>query len=62
MTEFEKVMMERDGLSREQAREELIAAREDFYALVEDGAGYGEVEEMMLDDYGVEMDYLMDLI
>lgn len=62
MTEFERTLMNRDGLSREEAREELIAAREDFYALVDDGASYSEVEEMMLDEYGLEMDYLMDFI
>jgi hypothetical protein len=61
-TDFEKVMMSRDGMTEKEAKEELKRAREEFYNLIESGAGYTDVEDLLLDDYGLEMDYLMDLI
>ena len=62
MTEFERVLMNRDGMSREEAEAERRRAREAFYELMDEGCGYDEVEEMMSGDYGLEMDYLFDIM
>ena len=59
MTEFEKVLMERDGLTEAEAKEERKRARAEFYEALED---YDDVEEMLMCDYGLEMDYIFDLI
>lgn len=42
-------------------REEAQSLQEEFNELLCDGTSYEEVEELML-DYGLEMDYLFDLI
>ena len=62
MTDFEKVMMERDGYSKEEARMELNNAREMFYDALEHGDSYDDIEDMLAYDYGLEMDYIFDLI
>ena len=62
MTEFEKVLMERDGLTAKQAEKERKNASKMLNEIVNNGGGYDEVEELILDEYGLEMDYLMDLL
>lgn len=61
MTDFEKVLMNRDGMTREEAKAEHKRAREEFYNYINDGADYDDIEDM-LDDYGLEMDYIFDLL
>ena len=62
MTEFETVLMNRDSFTKKQAKEEKNEARNKLYDLLDEGASYSEVEEMMLDDYGLEMDYIFDIM
>jgi len=63
MTGFEKVLMQRDGLSREEAKKERHWAMEEIASMMEMGTySYSEVEDLLLDEYGLEMDYIMDLI
>ena len=61
MTAFEKVLMKRDGMTEEEAKEELNYAREEVAELVafED---YEGVEDFLAGEYGLEMDYIFDLI
>lgn len=61
-TEFEQVLMRRDNMSREEAKRERKRAREEFYRMMDECASYDEVEDMLAGDYGLEMDYIMDLI
>jgi hypothetical protein len=61
MTDFEKVLMNRDGMTKEEAKAERKRASEEFYNYINDGADYDDIEEM-LDDYGLEMDYIFDLL
>lgn len=62
MTDFEKTLMNRDGIDREEARRMRQEAREEINAMLEDGESYEEIEDMLLCDYGLEMDYIFDLI
>lgn len=58
MTDFEKVLMNRDGMTEEEAREELEIARENFYEAIAEGWG----EEFLEEEYGLEPDYIFDLL
>ena len=61
-TEFENVLMKRDRMSKDEAMVERRRARKELYDILENGGSYDEVEEMLLDDYGLEMDYIFDLM
>lgn len=56
-----KVLMERDGMTREQAREEIQEAREAVYECIEYG-DYEGAEEVLSDFFGLEPDYMDDLL
>ena len=62
MTEFESVLMNRDEMSVEEAKTERQRARKELFEMIEDGASYEDVEDYIMGDYGMEMDYLFDLI
>ena len=62
MTSFEKVLMRRDGLTAEEAKQEKEEAIQKIDEIATNTGSYSEVEQMLLDDYGLEMDYIMDLI
>ena len=62
ITEFEKVLMNRDNMTKEEAYEERKNASEMLFDMLEDGAGYEEVEDTLMCEYGLEMDYIMDLL
>lgn len=62
VTEFEKVLMNRDNMTKEEAHEERKNASEMLFDMLEDGAGYEEVEDTLMCEYGLEMDYIMDLL
>jgi hypothetical protein len=55
MTEFEKVLIHRDGMTPENARLEL----EDAHQQIMDGQ---DPEELLFDEYGLEPDYFFDLL
>ena len=62
MTDFEKALMNRDKVDREEAKRQRAEARAAFYEILENGGDYDDVEEMMMYDYGLEMDYIDALI
>lgn len=64
MTEFEKVLMNRDGLSAEEANIELQNATESALEILGDAdlSSYDEIEDMLAMEYGLEMDYIFDLL
>ena len=62
ITEFEKVLMNRDNMTKEEARREYQNASEMLFDMLENGAGYEEVEDALMCEYGLEMDYIMDLL
>ena len=62
ITEFEKGLMKRDNMTKEEAHKEYRNASEMLFDMLEDGAGYEEVEDALMCEYGLEMDYIMDLL
>lgn len=61
-TEFEQALIHRDGVSKAEARRQRNEARESLYDLLSEGYGYDEIEDMMAGDYGLEMDYIFDIL
>ena len=62
MREITKVFMNRDNMTTEEANIETENARAEMYDIIESGGTYEDIEDMMLCDYGLEMDYIMDLL
>ena len=62
VTEFEKILMNRDNMTKEEAHKEYQNASEMIFDMLEDGAGYEEVEDALMCEYGLEMDYTMGLL
>lgn len=56
-----KILMSRDGLTREEAEQQLRYVREMINDAVADG-GYDEVEDIMYSELGLEMDYIHDIL
>ena len=54
MTELEKVLMERDNMTREEAKQLILDAFMDIY-------NYTDVDEFMADWFGLEPDYIYDV-
>ena len=60
MTTIEKILMERDGITKEEAKETMEERRAEFDECIAMG-DYCSAEEVML-EYGFEMDYIFDMI
>ena len=56
------ILIERDELTEEEAREQVEEAAELINEIVAGGGSYEEAEEILLDDLGLEMDYIFDLL
>ena len=56
------ILMERDGLTEEEAREQVEDAVEAINDILENGGSYEEAEDVLLEDLGLEMDYIFDLL
>lgn len=59
--EIEKIFVTRDGMTKREAKETCSSIREELYDLIGKGGGYADVE-YALSDYGLEMDYIFDLL
>lgn len=55
ISELERVLMERDGETLDEVREQLREARDEIRA-------GRDPEEILYDDFGLEPDYFFDLI
>ena len=54
-----ETLMERDGMSRA----EVVALVMKVRRMIEDaGMDYGEAEQIMMDELGLEMDYIIDVL
>ncbi len=62
MIEFETVLMKRDGLDAQEAKQSRKEAMEAFYDIMDNGGSYDEVEDMMSSMYGLEMDFIFDIM
>ena len=54
------ILMERDELTEEEAREQVEDAVEAINDILENGGSYEEAEDVLLEDLGLEMDYIFD--
>ena len=61
MNRVVRILMERDGMTEEEAKDALNDARTEIYSAVEDGC-YEEAEDIMYSFLGLEMDYILDVI
>ena len=61
-TEFEQALIHRDGVSKAEARRQRNEARESLYDILDNGGSYDDVEDMLAGDYGLEMDYIFDIL
>lgn len=61
-SEFERALMSRDGISRAEAKRQRDEARNMLYDIMADEGDYDDVEDMLACEYGLEMDYIFDLI
>jgi hypothetical protein len=61
MNDTEKVLMNRDGLTATESKREFNRERSEVLDAIENGATYDDIEEMLLEDMGLEMDYIMDM-
>lgn len=59
--ELVNVLMKRDGMTREQAIQEIEEARAAMYECIEDG-DYEGAEDVLSDFFGLEPDYIDFLI
>lgn len=58
---IENILMQRDGLSREEAENEIKYTMEMVYDALANG-DYDEAEEIWMDNMGLETDYLMMML
>ena len=61
-TEFERVLINRDNMTADEAKEARRRAHEELMEILEDGGDYSDVEDMLLDEFGLEMDYIFDIL
>jgi len=59
MNEIIKILMERDDLTKEEATQVFNEGRD---RILENIGDPFEVEEIMMEEFGLEMDYIMDII
>lgn len=57
MKQIIEILMKRDGLTAKEAEQEYLQLRKDIQCALEYG-GYDEVEEILMYDAGLEMDYI----
>lgn len=59
---MKEVLMNRDNMSEAEANNEIKTAKENMWDIIENGGTLEDLEDMMMCDYGLEMDYLEELL
>ena len=62
MNEIVKILMERDNISQYEAEDLLNEAKEEAQEVLENDGGLLEIEEILMDYFSLEPDYIFDLI
>lgn len=57
-----EILMNRDGMTLEDASDLVNDVRHDIHEVLECGGGYEEVEDIMYSELGLEMDYVDELL
>ena len=60
MNKVIRILMERDGLTYEEAKEEYEATREEMLQSIEEGNL--DADEILANNLGLEIDYIFDFI
>ena len=60
MNRIIRILMERDGLTYEEAKEEYEATREEMLESIAEGNL--DADQILADNLGLEMDYIFDLL
>lgn len=60
MTIYQALLNQADG-DKGSAKENLKEIKDAYWEILNDGGGYEEIEELLY-DYGLEPDYIMDLL
>lgn len=61
MNRVVKILMRRDNMTEAEALDLITTTKEDIEIAMEDG-DYDLVEDIMMDDLGLEMDYIFDIL
>ena len=61
MNGIKEVLMNRDGLTEQDANEIVSMMKEEFYDIAETGGSLDDVEELLYSE-GLELDYIFDLL
>ena len=62
MTNFEAVLIKRDGLSYSEAKACREEAKSTIYQMLEKGASDFLIEDYLMSEFGLELDYIMDIL
>jgi len=55
-------LMERDSITKEEAKEQVEAVKLLLEEAIEDGEGETSLEDILMDELGLEPDYLFELL
>ncbi len=59
---LKETIMERDGLEDWEAQDQINRAKEELYELLDEGGSTFDAEELIMDHFGLEPDFLEDLL
>ncbi len=59
---LKQTLIDRDGISEEDARVQIEQAQSDLYDIMDSGGSLDEAQELIEDVFGLEPDYLEDLL
>ena len=62
MNRVVQILMERDGLTEAEAKEQIREAREEMLDAIHSGEDVQDIEEIFADCLGLEPDYLFDVL
>ena len=62
MNKIVKILMERDGLSHEEAQDQVVAFNSEMWADVGQGGSIFEWEETFTDEFSLEPDFFLELV
>ena len=56
------ILMNRDGMTQEEASDLINGVRCEVYNILDNGGSYNDIEELMYSELGLEMDYIHDIL
>jgi hypothetical protein len=62
MNKIIKILMERDGLSHEEAQDQVVAFNSEMWADVGQGGSLFQWEENFTDEFSLEPDFFLELV